>query len=164
MAVKNIVDDALYKALESDLTSHTQSFQTFGTYTVGTGAAGSEHRLALGTEKWSISRHIREQGRHHIGVAALQREPGSPKGTQEGRTSGCSQPSREPHGSSRCGKTQATGLHGGGALERNEFREPRRLHPPTRALNSSTWGTRLSLINNALLTFSLPAFCCKTSI
>lgn len=105
LAVKNIVDDALYKALESDLTSRIQSFQTFRTYTVGAGAAGSEHRLALGTEKWNISRHISEQGRHHIGVAALQCEPGSPKGTQEGRSSGCSQPSIEPHGSSRCGNT-----------------------------------------------------------
>ena len=55
LAVKNIVDDALYKALESDLTSRIQSFQTFRTYTVGAGAAGSEHRLALGTETWSIS-------------------------------------------------------------------------------------------------------------
>ena len=48
LAVKNceicflcmIVDDTLYKALESDLTSCIQSFQTFRAYTVGMGAAG----------------------------------------------------------------------------------------------------------------------------
>ena len=155
LAVKNceicflcmIVDDTLYKALESDLTSCIQSFQTFRAYTVGMGAAGSEHRLALGIEKWSISRLISEQGRHNIGIAALQSEPASPKGTQEGQERLPSPVLRLQPALQRAPrelgmwKNTGTGLHRGGAHGRNDFREPRLLHPPThaKALNSSTW-------------------------
>lgn len=155
LAVKNceicflcmIVDDTLYKALESDLTSCIQSFQTFRAYTVGMGAAGSEHRLALGIEKWSISRRIGEQGCHNTGIAALHCEPASPKGTQEGQerlpSSGpqaAASPPERPTGARDVEKHRNC-LHRGGAHGRNDFREPRLLHPPThaRALNSSTW-------------------------
>ena len=49
------------------------------------------------------------------------------------------------------------------AYERNDFSEPRRLHFPIhkRAPNSLIWDTWFSLINNNLLMFRLPAFCCK---
>ena len=107
----------------------------------------SEHRLALGIEKWSISRLISEQGRHNIGIAALQSEPASPKGTQEGQERLPSPVLRLQPALQRAPrelgmwKNTGTGLHRGGAHGRNDFREPRLLHPPThaKALNSSTW-------------------------
>lgn len=108
---------------------------------------GSEHRLALGIEKWSISRRIGEQGRHNTGIAALHCEPASPKGTQEGQehlpSSGpqaAASPPERPTGARDVEKHRNC-LHRGGAHGRNDFREPRLLHPPThaRALNSSTW-------------------------
>ena len=49
--------------------------------------------------------------------------------------------------------------------QRNDFSELRLLHLPThkKALNSLTWDIWFSLINNNLLTFQLPALCCKNS-
>ena len=53
-----------------------------------------------------------------------------------------------------------------GACQRNYFSEPRLLHLliQRKTLNSLTWDIWFSFINNHLLMFRLPAFCCKTSI
>ena len=53
-----------------------------------------------------------------------------------------------------------------GAYQENDFSEPRLLHHPTyrKALNSLTWGIWFSIINSNILTFRLPALCCKTPI
>ena len=103
---------ALYKALESDLTSCIQSFQTFRAYTVGMGAAGSEHRLlwvlrngvfpALSVNKDVTTSVLQPSKVSQRALRALRKD----RNAYHPRSSGCSQPSREPHGSSGCGKTQ----------------------------------------------------------
>ena len=129
------------------------------------------HIAMYDTEKWNISCHISKQRMSSV-FAALQHELVNPKETQE-RKNTCRVAAirlkplpivslEESQDVTRQGLAPDTW----GAYQENDFSEPRLLHHPTyrKALNSLTWGIWFSIINSNILTFRLPALCCKTPI
>ena len=97
----------------------------------------------------------------------------SPEGTQDGdkqaahhqAISHCSCPKQCTLRGFRMAKNRILALDSYSVYQRNDFNELRLLHLPIlrKELNSLTSDVWFSLINNHLLLFQLPGFCCKNS-
>ena len=78
--------------------------------------------------------------------------------------SSCSHRTRRTWKKFRMRKQRALAPDSWGAYPRSDFSEPRLLHLPIqgKVLNSLTWDIWFSLTKSNILTFRLPALCCKT--
>ena len=106
---------------------------------------GCHQWLQPSNMSWWTQRKLRKENTCHLEAVRLKPQPMvSPEETQDVTRQGTSPRQL------RC-------------ISREWFQWARLLHHPTyrKALNSLTWGIWFSIINSNLLTFRLPALCCK---